>query len=190
MSPRKAKIVTALIVGSLLICGSVSYGLILRSCFFLNCVEERSFNAVDLGLVPALFPPDAIVNPMNRPSTSEGAFESGSMSVYWREGNGIAGYHTWRFRKEEEASRAFLAESGGSLYDGKSADFYHSSIADEFAVGCGIRWGFGYRCNLAARYQEYVVKFQSVIDQEMTHEMFNEVIIFIDEQIEHYLYEE
>ena len=43
---------------------------------------------------------------------------------------------------------------------------------------------------MAARYQEYVVNFRSVIDQDMTHDMFNQVIIFIDEQMAHYLYEQ
>jgi len=184
------RIIATIIFGSAFVCALVTYFLILESCFFLNCVEERSFNAVDLGLAPELFPPDAIVNPMTRPSTSEGAFESGSTTVYWTRGNGLATYNVWRYRKEEEASRNFLAVSGGTLYDGKSGDFYHSSIADEFAVGCGFRQNFGYRCNMAARYQEYVVNFRSVIDQDMTHDMFNQVIIFIDEQMAHYLYEQ
>lgn len=43
---------------------------------------------------------------------------------------------------------------------------------------------------MAARYQEYVVNLIASIDQEMTHEMFNEVIIFIDEQMAHYLYKD
>ena len=68
---------------------------------------------------------------------------------------------------------------------------YQSSIADEFAGGCGRSENFnGYRCNFAARYQEYVVNFHSIIDQEMSIEAFNEVIIFIDEQMKQYLYGE
>lgn len=184
------RIIAAIILGSAFVCGLVTYLVILESCLFLNCVEERSFNALDLEIPSDLFPSGANVTPIHRPSESQGAFESASMSFFWESGNKSAGYRVWRFRKEGEASRAFLAESGGSLYDGKSADFYHSSMADEYAAGCGIIWGFGYRCNMAARYQEYVVNFHSVIDQDMTHEMFNEVIIFIDEQMEHYLYED
>lgn len=184
------RVIATIILGSAFVCGLVTYLLILESCLFLNCVKERSFNALDLEIPSDLFPSEATVTGIHRPSESQGAFESASMSFYWQSGNSLAGYHVWRFRKEKEASRAFLAESGGSLYDGKSDDFYHSSMADEFAVGCGIRWGFGYRCNMAARYQEYVVNFRSVIDQEMTHEMFNEVIIYIDEQMAHYLYKD
>lgn len=184
------RIIATIILGSALLCGLVTYLLILRSCIFLNCVEDRSFNAVDLGLASELFPPEAIVNPIHRPSTSEGAFESGSMTIYWKGGNGLATYKVWRFRKEGEASRAFSAESRQSVFVENTSLFYESSIADEFSVGCGHLQGFGYRCNMAARYQEYAVNFHSVIDQEMTHDMFNEVIIFIDEQMEHYLYEE
>lgn len=190
MSPRKAKIITAVIVGTLLLCASVSYGLILRSCLFLNCVEERSFNAVDLGLAPELFPPDAIVNPMNRPSTSEGAFESGSTTVYWRGRNGLATYRVWRFRKEEEASHLFIVEARESLYPLHKDFFYQSSIADEFSAGCGYQQNFGYRCIMAARYQEYTIRLNSDIDREMTMDMFNEAIIFIDDQMANYLYEE
>lgn len=183
------RVIATIILGSAFVCALVTYLLILESCLFLNCVEERSFNAVDLGLAPELFPPNAIVNPMTRPSTSEGAFESGSTAVYWANG-GLATYKVWRYRKVEEASRTFLAESRGTLYVESSSDFYHSSIADQFAVGCGFREHSGYRCNMAGRYQEYVVNFGSVIDQEMTHEMFNEVIIFIDEQMAHYRYKD
>ncbi len=190
MSPRKAKIITAAIVSSLLICGLVSYVLILRSCFFLNCVEDRSFNALDLEIPSELFPPEASVTGIHRPSSSQGAFESSRMSFHWRSGNSGAGYDVWRFRTEKEASRTFLAESGGSVYDRKSSDFYNSAIADEFSVGCGMIRGLGYRCNMSARYQEYAVNLNSTIDGEMTHEMFNEAIIFIDEQMEYYLYEE
>lgn len=171
------RIIATIILGSAFVCGLVTYLLILESCLFLNCVEERSFNALDLEIPSDLFPAEASVTGIHRPSESQGAFESASMSFYWQSGNSLAGYRVWRFRKEEEATRAFLAESGGTLYVENSTDFYHSSIADQFAVGCGFRQYFGYRCNMAARYQEYAVNFHSVIDQEMTHEMFNEVII-------------
>ncbi|MCA9945298.1 MAG: hypothetical protein KC449_17560, partial [Anaerolineales bacterium] len=113
-----------------------------------------------------------------------------SMTIYWKGGNGLATYKVWRFRKESEASRAFSAESRQSIFVENASLFYQSSIAGEFSVGCGYLQGFGYRCNMTARYEEYVVNFHSVIDQEMTHEMFNEVIIFIDEQMAHYLYED
>lgn len=173
---------------AILSCGIIGYVIIARSCFFLNCVEERSFNALDLELQSDLFPNNAIVNPILRPSTSEGAFESGSKTIYWRDGNSIATYKVWRFRTEKEASKVFLAESGGTLYVENRDVLYQSSIADEFAVGCGIRQGFGYKCNMAARYQEYTVKLLTSIDQEMSIEEFNEVVIFIDQEMEQRLY--
>lgn len=182
--------IAVLVSASILFWGLVSYVLIMRSCLFLNCVQERSFNALDLGLPSELFPSKAIVSPIHRPSTSEGAFESGFMSFRWHGGNGRSTYTVWRFRKEGEASRNFVRESRGGIYTENKEFFYQSSIADEFAIGCGRLQNFGYRCNMAARYQEYAINLNSVIDQEMSIEMFNEVIIFIDEQMKQRLYDE
>ena len=182
----------AIIVGvGILFCGLVTYSIILRSCFFLNCVPERSFNALDLDLPFELFPPKATASPMHRSSSSQGAFESGFMSFRWQGGNGRSTYEVWRFRSDREASEAFIAVSGEGVYSENMDFFYKSSVADEFAVGCGELQNFsGYRCNLGARYQEYTVNFQSIIDQEMSIEMFNAVVIFIDKQMEQYLYGE
>lgn len=177
-----------LIFVAILSCGIFSYVMVLRSCFFLNCVEERSFNVLDLDLPSNLFPSEAIVNPLLRPSTSEGAFESGSKAIYWRAGNGVASYNIWRFRTEKEASRAFLAESGGAVYIENKESFHQSSIADEFTIGCGQVQFFGYRCNMTARYQEYVINLIASIDEEMSIEMFNEAVIFIDQEMEQRLY--
>lgn len=172
----------------ILLYGVIIYALILKSCFFLNCVEKRSFNALDLALPLDLFPDNAIVNRMHRPSESYGAFEAGSMTFYWQGGNKNGGYHVLRFRTEEEASRSFLADSGGTRFIRNQSLFHHSSIADEFAVGCGYSPPFGYRCNMAARYQEYAIHLIASIDSEMRMEMFNEVIIFIDQEMERRLY--
>ena len=189
--PLTFRKIVIIVVASILFWGLVSYVLVARSCIFLNCVSERSFNVLDLGLTSELFPNEAVVNPIARPSTSEGAFESGSTTVYWRQGNGLATYKIWRFRKEQEASERFQAESREMIYTENKDLIYQSSIADEFAGGCGRSENFnGYRCNFAARYQEYVVNFHSIIDQEMSIEAFNEVIIFIDEQMKQYLYGE
>ena len=171
-----------------LFCGMTYYVILLKSCLFLNCVEERSFNVLDLDLPADLFPDQAIINPMLRPSTSEGAFDSGSKTVYWRAGNGIATYKVWRFRKEREASQAYIAESGGTIYIANKELLYQSSIADEFSTGCGRLQNFEFRCKMTARYQEYTVNFNSIIDDEMSIEMFNEVITFIDQEMERHLY--
>lgn len=185
LTPRNSFV---LVCVGLFACAIITYIFILRSCFFLNCVEDRSFNALDLDLPSDLFPVGAIVNAISRPSTSEGAFESAAKTVYWRAGNGIATYKVWRFRTEKEASQAFSAESGGMRYIENQSFFHHSSIADEFAVGCAQLQHFGYRCNMAARYQEYTINLIASIDNQMTMEMFNEVILFIDQEMEQRLY--
>lgn len=171
-----------------LLCGVVSCIIILKSCIFLNCVEERTFNALDLDLPADYFPNDATITPIHRPSESQGAFESASISVYWEEGNKNAGYRVWRFRTEEEASRAFKAEARESRYIDNKDSFYQSSVADEFAVGCGLN--FGYRCNMAARYKEYTINLVASIDDEMSVEKFNEAVIYIDQEMERRLYTE
>ncbi len=179
--------VLLLMLVTVLSCGMISY-IIIESCVFLTCVEERSFNAIDIELPSDLFPNKAIVNPIYRSSTSEGAFESGSMTVYWQEGNGLATYKVWRFRKEKEASNAFIAEAGESIYTENKAFFHQSSVADEFAVGCGRLSSFDYRCNMATKYKEYAINLHSTIDEDMTMEMFNEVVIFIDQEMERRLF--
>ncbi|MCA9900692.1 MAG: hypothetical protein H6654_13490 [Ardenticatenaceae bacterium] len=182
----------ALVVGATIsVCMFGILGLIARSCLFLNCVPERAFNVLDLGLPSGLFPSEATGGSFSRPSTSEGAFETGFLSYNWLDGHGRATYEVWRFRTPAEASRAFTAVSGEGIYLEEKDFFYRSVVADEFAVGCGRLENFpGYRCNLGARYQEYAINFQSIIDPEMSMEMFNEVVIFIDEQMEKHLYEE
>jgi hypothetical protein len=108
--------------------------------------------------------------------------------VYWQEGNGLSTYKTWRYRTENEASRTFRAEARQGIYTEDIGYFHQSSIADEFSVGCGNLQNFGYRCNVAARYQEYVINLNSIIDQEMSMEMFNQLVIFIDQEMERRLY--
>ncbi|MCA9943466.1 MAG: hypothetical protein H6656_20235 [Ardenticatenaceae bacterium] len=188
--PLTCRKIIVIISASLLFWILVGYVLIVRSCLFLNCVQDRSFNALDLGLPPELFPDEAIVNPIARPSTLEGAFDGGAMTIYWRKGNGLATYRAWRYRRETEASNLFMVESRQALYRENTDLFYQSSLADEFYAGCGNQPNFGFQCIMAARYQEYTIRFNSMIDQDMSIEMFNEVIIFIDKQMGRYLYGE
>lgn len=43
---------------------------------------------------------------------------------------------------------------------------------------------------MAARYQEYAIHLNAIIDGDMSMEMFNEAVIFIDREIEQRLYSE
>jgi len=181
------RVIYLLVFVTLILCSIASY-VVFKSCIFLNCVEDRSFNALDLELPSDLFPVGATVTPIHRPSDSQGAFESASMSFFWETGNKSAGFDVWRYRTEKGASRTFLAESGGERYSEHEKFFHQSPVANEYSVGCGQLQYFGYRCNMAARYQEYTVNLIASIDDEMTLEMFNEVIIYIDREMERRLY--
>lgn len=186
LNPR----VGLMIVVFFLCCGIVSYMVSIRNCLFLSCIESRVFNVIELDIPPTFFPQDAIVGSIHRPTESWGAFESGSMTIYWENGNKGAGYGIYRFRTEQEASRNFHLEARKGKYSKDVETLYTSLVADEYFAGCGQIQGIGYRCNMAARYIEYSIDFTTSIDEEMTIEQFNKVLRFLDEQINEHLYKE
>ncbi|VAW30616.1 hypothetical protein MNBD_CHLOROFLEXI01-2105 [hydrothermal vent metagenome] len=184
MTTKTKTIILALGVGSLLFLSLLSaYQLLFRGCLFWTCAPERSFSVLDLGLPLTLFPNEAIGNPIHYPSTSEGSVESGIMTINWQEGKGGAVYNVWQFGTISHASKFYDVLINDEFYPEHSNLSFRSQIADDYTTGCGFSEFGGYRCRLVARYEEFTFSLNATIDEKMTVERFEQLIIFIDEQM-------
>lgn len=163
--------------------------LVFKGCLLWICPPPRSFTVFDLGLPIDFFPEDALVNEIHPSSESFGALESGNMTVYWQGGKGLAVHNIWHFSTEARASDFFeaLRTQGGSFPEHNALNF-RSQIADDYTIGCGNSQFGGYRCNLYARYEEFTLSFNAVIDNEMAIEKFEQIVMYIDEQMGLHLY--
>lgn len=168
------------------------YQLIRFRCFLWTCVPSRNFTVFALELPSDFFPDGAIVNALHPSSESFGALETGSMTVYWESGQGLAVYNVLRFGSEGGASKFYRGLTTlGDPFPERDGLTFESEFADEFALGCGDSEFGGYRCSLRARYKEFALSFNSIIDEEMTRERFEEIVRFIDAQmVEHLNLEE
>lgn len=63
---------------------------------------------------------------------------------------------------------------------------FSSATANEIFIACGD-WS-GRRCGMLARYEEHVVFFNATMDDKMTYSMFEEIAIYLDDQISNRLY--
>ncbi len=158
-------------------------------CILVNCPPTRTFTVLELGLPYNLFPQDSYGNPIHQPSGKLGAQDSGIMTIYWRQGNGLAVYNIWEYGTERLASNLYQT----LLTDGENISkhvllSYQSESADEQKIGCGFSHFGGYRCIFIARYTEFVLSFNVAIDEEMPIEKFEEVVTYIDRQMEEKLF--
>jgi hypothetical protein len=98
--------------------------------------------------------------------------------------DGIAVYGVGRFRTSEQAKHrlAQFINFDPDLPQHESFS-YRSVVADEFIVRCGDMILKGNGCELLALYGEYFVSFTTSINEHMTIEQFEEIVIYIDQQI-------
>lgn len=193
----KKQVVAILVVGlfaCLALC-ALSFQLIFRGCLWWECAPQRSFRVMDLDLPASLFPSGAIVNSLYPLSESEGTIENGGKAVYWDQGSGIAVYEVLRFPSARRATqifpfekRAFTDRVTKGPWTKPSSLTVTGAKASEFYVVCG-NWS-EYRCGMVARYEEYVIHFNAVIDSKMTYQGFEKIVAFIDKQMSDHLYPE
>ena len=106
------------------------------------------------------------------------------MVVYWSEGAGNSVYNVWRFRSEGAAKRFYEGLSNTSEnYSSHESLIYRSKLANNFNMECGDSIFGGYECDLDARYHEFVLSFNSIIDEQMPIDQFNRIVQFIDLQM-------
>lgn len=187
-----ALIVLALL--SLILICSLDIRMLVLGCYWYRCAPERTFHVLDWELPASLFPYGSVVNHIYVPSEGIGAAEDGSQVIYWNQGKGIAGYQIQRFIRIEKATyqfdknKEYLSDwdTGEKWLPSDKLDF-SSKTADAFYVACGLRSSI-LRCAMVARYQEYAIYFDAVIDNDMTYSEFEEILFYIDEQISNRLY--
>ncbi len=192
MTKQRVAILILILLTSLITCATL-FQVVIHGCLLWDCAPQRSFRVLDLDLPADLFPQGAIVNSLYPLSEGEGTTENGGKSVYWGKDWGRAIYIIWRYPSVRQAAEIFpmekksFADSGSKRpWQRPSALTFVSPQADEFFLGCGY-WSV-YRCGMVARYAEYVVHFNAIIDSEMTYEKFEKIAAFIDNQISTRLY--
>ncbi len=166
---------------------------LLLGCYWQKCVPERNFYVLDWKIPTILFPSDIKAGDMMISSEGIGEMERGSQNAFWNGGNGIAIYTIYRFATVKKAIKQYENTAKQMVDDGTKNAWvrpkkltFSSSTADETFVGCGD-W-MERRCGVLARYQEYVIFFNAAIDEKMTYEKFEEIAIYLDEQISSRLY--
>jgi hypothetical protein len=142
-----------------------------------------------------LFPKDAYASPINPTSEGDGEIERGSQVIYWNNDHGFAMYGILRYPTINNAIRnyAIIAKEENEKKKNFGLDLtqdqvYSSKTSDNFLIVCINQEREGITCNTIARYQEYVVRFYSVIDDNMTYSDYENILTYIDEQISSRLY--
>lgn len=128
---------------------------------------------------------------MGYPSELDGAIEKGHMDVFWQQGKGAAHYTIWRFGTQWRATTFFNRVASMEQGFGLTAcsDFMNLSLTtSEHSLTCGWHKFGGYRADLNARYDEYVIAFNATIDDEMSLEQFQQIVVFIDNQMQQNLF--
>jgi hypothetical protein len=164
----------------------------LQGCIWWECVPERYFHVHELGLPESLFPDGALIEPISASSEGNGEIERGSQSFFWTYGS--AGYWIKRYPSIRKAMSEY------EFVVNHMTDFrtkkpwtkpenitFYSTTADNINIACG-QGVQGRNCGFAGRYQEYVIYFSSNIDERMTFEDFEKILVYIDKQISYRLY--
>lgn len=184
------KSVRWIILGTITVLGLCcfgSYQLLFERCVFWTCAPDRNFSVLDLGIPSSYFPENAVVGEIHYPSELDGAIEHGYQHVFWQRGNGLANYLVWRFGTEWQA-RSFI-ESLNQM-DQKYGLTTCSALrdvevkADKYSLTCGWDKFGGYRADLNAKYDEYVISLNVVINDRMSLEQFQQIVVFIDKQMQ------
>lgn len=181
-SRNKKLMLLSLPILSLLALALLYSWLMRGGCLLWACAPPREFSILDLSIPSHLFPEDAIINALEPDSETFGAREAGNMTVYWSSGRGLAVYIVWQFSSSTKAERFHrqLRLLDEPHYHPTPDVTFNSQSADDLALGCGYSEFGGYRCVQTACYEEFVISFNSIIDDKMTTEQFEEVINYVD----------
>jgi hypothetical protein len=164
---------------------------ILSGCFFWECAPKRNFHVLDWELPPNLFPAEAMIDRISPPSDGYGLIESGEQTIYI--GHNPAVYTIERFPRVKNAIDQYARDKKHMRDPKTNMEWkppntltFSSATADEFYIACGDF--FQYRCEMVARYQEYIVFFGAMINDEMPYAQFENIVAYIDKQISSRLY--
>lgn len=166
---------------------------LLTGCYWQKCAPERNFHVLDWEIPAHLFSDSTQISHIYISSEGMGEIERGSQSMFWDGGDGIAGYDIYRYSTIKKASVQYERILKHMVNDRTESPWirpnelsFHSVAADELFVTCGD-WTKK-RCGMLARYQEYVIFFNTIMDDEMTYSEFEKIAFYLDEQISSRLY--
>jgi hypothetical protein len=165
---------------------------LLNGCLWWECAPARTFHVRDWEIPMTLFPAGSYTDHISAPTDRSNELEEGSQAVYIDQG--IAVYIIDRFPRIKDAiaefehnKRNMIDRNTGKKWQAPSDLTFSSATADNVYVACGY-WSNRYRCQMTARYQEYVVFLNADINDKMTFDKFEKVVFYIDEQLSSRLY--
>jgi hypothetical protein len=195
----KNRSLIAIIVAVVLLCATCILFMgqyLSNGCFWWECAPERDFHVSDWEIPLSLFPKGSTTDHLNIPTDNnfgeiEGIFQEIHLDLNYR----IAYYDIYRFPRVKNAILQFehnkkdmIDRDTGEIWKEPDNLHFSSTTADNSYVACGY-WSQQYRCKMTAQYQEYIIFFNANINEQMTFEHFEKVIIYLDEQISKHLYE-
>jgi len=177
---------------TVVLCGS-SMRIFLHGCLWWECAPKRIFHVRDWELPASLFPDGALVGNISASSEGTGETERGTQTIFWTYGG--AGYRIYRYATSRRAISKYdfevnhMVDYETNMPWAKPTQLtFHSATADSVHIACGNGLQ-GTECGFTGRYQEYVIYYSSSIDEErMTFKDFEEILIYINEQISNRLY--
>lgn len=188
-------------------CGCVSIMLVLavlgytlikyvvRRCWWWECVPSRSFRVADLDIPNEMYPENTDIKPMVYLSEEFDTIDDGAQLAYWHDracgylcssSYGVLRYPSLRTAKDAYSEIVRDVMTFGQ-WDASTGLSFVSTKADQVYLVCG-QTPASERCVFVARYQEYVIDFNSNVDAQMTRERFDAIVAFIDRQIVGHLY--
>lgn len=164
----------------------------LYGCFWWECAPERDFYVLDWEIPVDLFPKGATIDHISPPTDGHGEIGGGSQHIHM--GYDGATYSIYRFPSTRKAivdfnriKKGMFDPETGILWQPPDKSTFSSSTADDLYIACGY-WSKRYRCEMTARYQEYVIFFNADINDKMTFTQFEKILFYLDEQISSRLY--
>ena len=171
------------LIGACFLCvgvGDFGLQLLVRRCLVWDCAPSRSIRAIEMSIPEDKFPDGTVYGPLLRDDL-DGSSEKANQTVFLDQGSGTAVFTITRWAGFLSAKEDFQLETKLSLrHSGDSpasVSYGVLSGADESVVYCGTGV---YRCEMAARYAEYVVTFSADMAHGISADDFQGLCQYID----------
>ncbi len=159
----------------------------LHDCFWWECAPQRNFHVLDWEVPAKLLPEGAAINHIATLSEGHGEIEGAAESI--RVGFSVAGSNIYRFSSTRNAiadfnriKRKMVDPETGEAWQTPSNSTFSSSTANASYMACG-NWSNRYGCKMVIRHQEYVLFYNSDIDDVLTFADYEKILFYLDEQI-------
>jgi hypothetical protein len=171
-----------------IMCGLIcllSWQWFVNGCMWWECVNSEHFDPQEIQIPREYFPDQAVYGNLGTDINSEGAKQRDAQTVWWNTDSRII-LEVARFPGTSRAKKEFAFDIRNSkqLFDipsGQSSGLtYQSASANQMFVGCGKLAPWGINCIFAARYDEDLITLTMSIDEQMTPEDFERIIIYLD----------